>query len=241
LERALPLLEETLNLEMAKLGPLHEYTLTTMNNLALACQEAGKLDRALPLLEETFKLSKANLGPEHRNTRRAMNDLGVAYLEAGKLDQALPLLQEALKSRRAMLGREHPNTLITLANLGKCLLRQGSYTNAEALARECFELRERATPNDWRTFAVQTTLGMALLGQKKYDGAESFLVQSYVGLKEGKRKIPAASCGHLREAAQGLVQLYDATGCAEKATEWKQKLAEFEQAETDKQPASPPR
>ncbi len=241
LERALPLLEETLNLEMAKLGPLHEYTLTTMNNLALAYQEAGKLDRALPLFEETFKLSKANFGQDHLNTRRAVRDLGGAYLEAGKLDQALPLLEEALKSRRAMLGREHPDTLIALANLGECRLRQGSYTNAEAMTRECFDLRQKTTPNDWRTFTVQTTLGMALLGQKKYADAEPMLVQGYGGLKERERDIPAGSRRQLTESVQSLVQLYDATGRVDQAAQWKQKLAEFEKTKTEKQPATPPR
>ena len=53
LDLALPLLEETLALEKAKLGPDHPDTLATMNNLATSYQDAGQLDRALPLLEET--------------------------------------------------------------------------------------------------------------------------------------------------------------------------------------------
>ena len=34
-----------------------------MNNLAVAYQDAGKLDLALPLFEETLKLTKAKLAP----------------------------------------------------------------------------------------------------------------------------------------------------------------------------------
>jgi hypothetical protein len=37
------------------------------------------------------------------------------------------------------------------------------------------------------------------------------------------------------------VQLYDATGRPDQAAEWKQKLAEFDKAETEQKPAAPPR
>ena len=36
------------------------------------------------------------------------------------------------------------------------------------------------------------------------------------------------------------MQLYEATGRTDQAAEWKQKLAEFEKAETAKPPAAPP-
>ena len=223
-DRALPLLVQTLELEKAKLGPKHLYTLTTMNNLALAYQEAGKLDRALPLFEETLTLSKAECGPDHPITRKAVNDLAAAYLEAGKLDQALPLMEEALKARRTKLAPEHPDTMIALANLSNCLLRQGSYTNAEAFARECLELRQKVTPTNWMTFAVQTTLGVALLGQKKNADAEPLLVKGYGGLRERARAIPAGSRRQLREAVQGLVRLYGAWGKPSDAARWKREL-----------------
>ena len=44
LERALPLLEETLRLKKAKLGSDHPDTLVQMNNLAVAYFAAGKRD-----------------------------------------------------------------------------------------------------------------------------------------------------------------------------------------------------
>ena len=46
-DRALKLLEETLALRKAKLGPDHPDTLTSMNNLAIGYQAAGQNDRAL--------------------------------------------------------------------------------------------------------------------------------------------------------------------------------------------------
>ena len=92
----------------AKLGPDHPDTLTSMNNLALAYQAAGKLDLALPLFEETLKLRKAKLGPDHPDTLRSMNNLASAYQAAGKLDLALPLFEETLKLGRRNLARTIP-------------------------------------------------------------------------------------------------------------------------------------
>ena len=54
--KAIVLLEKARATRQAKLGPEHPDTLTSMNNLALAYQAAGKLDLALPLFEETLKL-----------------------------------------------------------------------------------------------------------------------------------------------------------------------------------------
>ena len=97
-----------MKLRKAKLGPDHPDTLTSMNNLAMAYQDAGKLDLALPLFEETLRLRKAKLGPDHPDTLTSMNNLAMAYQDAGKLDLALPLYEETLKLKKAKLGRTIP-------------------------------------------------------------------------------------------------------------------------------------
>jgi len=113
----LPLLEETLRLRKAKLGPDHPDTLNSMNNLAGGYQAAGQLDKALPLYEETLKLKKAKLGPDHPDTLTSMNNLAAGYWVAGQLAKALPLLEEAaqgLEKRRFQHQHAHliiPNTI----------------------------------------------------------------------------------------------------------------------------------
>jgi len=61
------------------LGPDHPETLMSMNNLAAAYLDAGKLDLSLPLHKETLKLRKAKLGPDHRDTLDSMNNLAEGY------------------------------------------------------------------------------------------------------------------------------------------------------------------
>ena len=59
-------------------------------------------------------------------------------------------------------------------------------------------------------------------------------------MKQRENQIPPAAKPRLKETLQCLVQLYDVTDHADRAAEWKQKLAEFEQAEAEKRPPKPP-
>ena len=44
----------------------------------------------------------------------------------------------------------------------------------------------------------------------------------------------------MKEALQRLVEFYEAAGRTDPAAAWQQKLAEFEKAETEKEPAAEP-
>jgi hypothetical protein len=68
-------------------------------------------------------------------------------------------------------------------------------------------------------------LGAALADQKKYDQAESLLLQGYEGMKKREKNIPLRNKVHLVEGLERLVQLYDAWGKKDKADEYRQKLA----------------
>ncbi len=223
----------------AKLGPEHFITLRLVGDLGCGYLLAGNIEQALAVHEQTASSAKTSLGPDHPTTLVSLNNLGCTYLEAGKLNQAEPALQEALKLQRMKLGAEHPDTLLTLANLTQCLLRQGNYTNAETVARECLQLRQKISPNHWRTFAAQSRLGRALLGQKKYAEAEPFLLQGYSGLEASECKIPAASRATLRQAAKTLVQLYEACGKPDQVSRWQRELdgANGQQADAASAPA----
>jgi hypothetical protein len=59
-------------------------------------------------------------------------------------------------------------------------------------------------------------------------------------MKERENKILPAGRLRLKETLQRPVQLYQSTGRADQATEWQQKLAEFDKAAAAKQPAAPP-
>jgi hypothetical protein len=60
-------------------------------------------------------------------------------------------------------------------------------------------------------------------------------------MKQREEEIPADGRPRLKETLQRLVQLYEATSRPDRAAQWKQKLAEFEKAETEQKPSEPPR
>ncbi|HZQ45744.1 MAG TPA: tetratricopeptide repeat protein, partial [Verrucomicrobiae bacterium] len=126
-----------------------------------------------------------------------------------------------------------------LATRTQAMLMAGKFAEAEPLARECLAIREKQIPDAWRAFNARSMLGGTLLGQGKYAEAEPLLLAGYEGMKQREDKIPANGKVRLKESLQRLVQLYDATGRADKAAEWKPKLAEFERVEAGELPTAP--
>jgi hypothetical protein len=62
--------------------------------------------------------------------------------------------------------------------------------------------------------------------------AEPLLVQGYEGMRQRQAKIPPRyKVLRLREAAERLVQLYDAWGTQDQAREWRKKLETHRAAE----------
>ena len=115
--KAVAHLERARSLYEANLGPDHLDTITSMGNLALGYEYAGKVDLALLLYEDTLKLRKAKLGPDHPDTLTSMSNLAFGYQTVGKLNLALPLYEETLKLRKAKVGSDHPDTLTSMNNL----------------------------------------------------------------------------------------------------------------------------
>jgi hypothetical protein len=62
------------------------------------------------------------------------------------------------------------------------------------------------------------------------------LLAGYEGMHQRAGTIPAASKSYLKDALQRLVQLYETTGQDDKATQWKEKLSDFDQANPEMEP-----
>jgi serine/threonine protein kinase len=230
LELALPLFEETLKRRRVDLPTGHPNILQSMNNLALAYRVAGKLDLAVPLFEETLKLVRDKLSDDHPYTLKTANNLASTYQDAGKLELAMPLYEETLKRRKKKLPADHPDVLQSMNSLARGYLAAGKPEKAEPILRESLAVVEKNQPDSWRRFDTKSLLGAALLGQKKYAGAEPLLLAGYQGLKERAAKLPAPHKGRLIEYMERLVDLYEGMGKKDKANEWRKNLAEAKAA-----------
>jgi serine/threonine protein kinase/tetratricopeptide (TPR) repeat protein len=171
-ERAIPLFARARASYETSLSPDHPATLITMNDLANAYRDAGKLDQALPLFQETLKLRKIKLGPAHRATLTSMNDLALAYADAGKLDQAVLLHEETLKLRKATLAADHPDTLTSMNNLATAYARAGKLDQAVLLSEETFKLcKDKKGPLHATTLISMSNLAAAYRAVGKLDQA----------------------------------------------------------------------
>jgi tetratricopeptide (TPR) repeat protein len=138
LAEATPLLERTLKGMRAKYGPHHVDTLITIDNLALAYEEAGKHHLAEPLLRELVaaRRLKASRGPAPLTSAQAV--LALNLLAQEKFIDAEEVIRECLIVRE----KAHPDewsTFNTKSMLGASLLEQKKHAEAEPLLLAGYE------------------------------------------------------------------------------------------------------
>ncbi len=230
---------ETLAMRRKLLGNDHPKVAESLNKLAWVLQRQGKLAEAETMVREALAMLRKS---QARETPEAADLLGnLAYLlqSEGKLNEAETMQREALMIQRRLQGDEGLRVGDSLAQLTAILLDENKFSDAEPPARECLTIREKMIPDLWWTFNSRSLLGGSLLGQKKYAEAEPLLLSGYEGMKQREDRIPAYGKFQLKKALQRLVQLYEATDRPDQAAQWKQKLAEFDKAETGKKADAP--
>jgi DNA-binding SARP family transcriptional activator len=225
--KSTPLYEQVLAARRRNRGEKHPETLRAIVNLAIDYRDTGRLAQAIPLLEQVYL--EAGNRPALRMVGGA---LLTAYIKAGRSAEATALAKETLRATRKTLPAGSGALGNALAQNGSALLQLHAWDESEPILRECLDIRSRVTPDDWQTFSARSLLGAALMGQKKYVEAEPLLVQGYEGMRQRQAKIPPRyKVLRLREAAERLVQLYDAWGTQDQAREWRKKLETHRAAE----------
>jgi serine/threonine protein kinase len=220
-------------------GDLRPTTLNIMFNLAHLYLEMGRAEEGTSLLAQTLAWRRRVLGPKHAVTLETLRSLAEVHNKHRRYAEAEPLQQELVRLTREHLPDERGELASNLAGLAVILIRLERYPEAERAARDCLAIRTNASPDHWLTFNTQAMLGTSLLGQSNYADAERELRAGYQGMKLREIQIPPAGKVRLKESLQRLVQLYEETDRPAQAAEWKQKLAEFDQAEAIRQPAAP--
>jgi hypothetical protein len=88
------------------------------------------------------------------------------------------------------------------------------------------DFNRKKQPNDWQRFRTETLLGASLAGASKYVEAEPLLLTGYQGMTARKDRIAIPDRYNLDRAREWIVQLYQGWGKPEKATEWREKVAQ---------------
>jgi tetratricopeptide (TPR) repeat protein len=220
LDRSIPLFKELLRIRAKKLGADHEQTINVGANLGVNLKDAGQVKEAIPLFEKAHRASK-----KHPGLSWAGVNLLESYAQVGEDVRFARLLPEVLSEARKTLPKGSPQRAELLARISLLLLDRKQWTEAEPLIRECLAIREKALPDAWQTYNSRAQLGAALLGQKKYQDAEPLLLAGFEGMKKRADQIPLPGKPRLKEAAERLVQLYEATNRKDEAARWRKELA----------------
>jgi tetratricopeptide (TPR) repeat protein len=237
---------------MAKLGPDHPSTLTSMGNLAEGYRAAGKLDLALPLFEEGAARVEMQRF-QHEHAAGFVRSLIACHEKLNQYDQAENWRRKWLAVVKERSGADSLPYASELAALGRNLLQQKKWNDAETVLRECLVVRQKKQPNVWSTFNTQSALGGALLAQARsaskggkggdaeslaraaglYGEAEPLLLKGYEGMKEREKTIPKVGEPRIGEAVDRLIELYTATNKPNEVKTWQAVRAKYPDTKPD--------
>ncbi len=198
-----------------------------------ALRGQGKLSEAEAHYRESIQIGTREVGVDNVDVADGLTDLAGLLKDEGKLIDARQCAEQAVDRYRRFPSRTMQLSA-ALALLAGIEVRNEEFAAAESEARECLEIREKRIPDDWRTFNTRSVLGAALLGQRKYAESESLLLSGYEGLKQREATIPRTGKSRLKEAAEYLVRLYEASDQPDKAAQWKETVANLEKLEAGK-------
>ena len=155
------------------LGPDHEFTLTTIHNLAAALYNQKKYTEAEKLYRQVLETRLRILGDDHPSTIVSLSNLAMCLNVQRKYEEAQEHAQRALDLRVTVLGEEHPDTLSAMRILFDSLDGQGKHLEAEKLGRYALSVHKTVYGDIHRhTVDCSNRLVSALLKQNEYEEAE---------------------------------------------------------------------
>jgi hypothetical protein len=168
------------------------------------------------------------LAEKHPIVATTLNSLAHVLAWTGRYDEAAASLDEALAIMRAAVGSEHQQVAIYMINDAAVQLARHKPELAEPLLREGLRIRSLA-PNllpsrrrtfpedDWSIGATKSLLGGVLVALKRYEEAETVLL-------DARRDLEASSVSRptdLKATVARLVELYAAWGKPQMAASYR--------------------
>jgi serine/threonine-protein kinase len=176
------LLERSVAMGKAELGPVHTRVAVSLCNLASGFERAGEYDAAAATYDECLSIRRTLLEPDHPDTGRTLNNIARLADIRGDLDAADSLYREALEIRRNALGEFHQEVAGTLNNMAVVAYRRGDYDGAARTFREVLaQWRELVGDDHPHTITTLNNLGMTLILAGDLAAAEATLNDALEG------------------------------------------------------------
>jgi len=171
---------------------------------------------------------RTTLGDRHPVVAVTLNSLSHVLMNERRFDEAAVTLEEALDIARAALGGEHQLVAIYSINLASAQLARRRPAEAEPLLREGLRIRAHApdvvpsrrrtfVEDDWSLGATKSLLGATLVALRRYDEAETVLLDARGDLASLTPSQPVA----VKTTLVRLVELYVAWGKRDRAATYR--------------------
>ena len=128
-------------LERRAFGPRSDITALSLNDVAVALGDQGKLAPAESLHREALAIVRANNPQPDERVAGLLDDLASVLDFEGKSAAADSAYRETLALRKQLLGADHPDYAMTLFNYSGFVFDQKRYEEAADMAREILALR----------------------------------------------------------------------------------------------------
>ncbi len=165
------------------------------------------------------------LGPGHPRTIITLSDLAYYYETNHRYAEAIPLEMRGIEASRKDSGFDRNEAVGFISTLGKDYLATGQYPRAETRLSEALAIVMKSSPDGWKRYYLESLLGAALIGQKRYAEAEPLILSVYNGLKKQESTLRDYARPFVKEDGERVVKLYQAWGKPGEAADWRKKLA----------------
>ena len=160
------------------LGRDHPRTLAMRDQLAGACEDAGRLDQARELILISLAEREQVQGLDHPDTLTARTTLARIYRVTGMYEAAIDVYGRVLADREWVLGPEHADTLGVRSQLARTYLLAGEADQAIALyQRNLADWEQAAGPEHPDVLAESLNLGRAFQQASRTDEAIAIFVR----------------------------------------------------------------
>ena len=201
-----PLLRQSLDITRRTLGDRHPNVAGALLNLGNVLEDKGEHVAAEALFRQALAIRREVLAPTHSSVAGALNSLAGVLREERRLDEARAALEEALSIAVPFYGSDSRQVAAYRVSLARVYLAQSDAVSAEPLLRQALAVRVRAYDSeDWRIAATRSLLGDALTSLRRYEEAETLLLEARRVLKP----VPGGQGREAEATATRLTRLYD--------------------------------
>ncbi len=203
-------------------GDDHPSTIRSVSNLARVVMQLGKLEEAEELLRGAYEASKRALNPEAEVRVKCTSNFIDVLIELDRPKEAEVYARELLAVHREMGGAHVVKASCALEQLGITLINQEQFSSAETAIQECLDIRLAIDPNHWETNRASALLGASLAGQRRFEEAESLMIEPFQVLLAARDELPPVTGDSILTFLRSrVIALYEAWGKPGEAERWR--------------------